>query len=248
LKLRLFDAATGKPIGSPLKPGGKRADHVALSSDGKLILTGSHLEKTAQLWNFATGQPVGSPLPHPDWVTAVAFSPDGKMMATGCKDKTGRLWDTGTGQLLGQVMQHALPVVTLAFSPDGKTLASGCSDDVFTSGEVRLWDVPSGQSLSPPLIPPNSVLSLAFRPDDRFLAVGDGKLSFVGPGQGNVSIWKLPSPAAESVDRLRLMIQVMSGLELRDTIGFQPLSAESWRQRKRHLESGDVETPKTPAP
>ena len=87
---RLWDAATGRPIGIPMAHQGQvRA--VAFSPDGKTVLTGSS-DKTARLWDAATGRPIGTPLNHKATVFAVAFSPDGKAVLTGSSDKTARLW------------------------------------------------------------------------------------------------------------------------------------------------------------
>jgi WD40 repeat protein/predicted Ser/Thr protein kinase len=253
-KLHLFDAASGKPIGVPLKPGGARADHVtlspdgdvplkpgtyhvALSPDGRRVLTGSHLGKSARLWDFETGQPLGPPLEHPDWVQAVAFSPDGRTFATGCKDKVARLWDAATDAPLGEAMVHKLPVVAVAFSPDSKTLLTGCADDSYTAGEARLWDATSGQPIAPARPFSEGVTAIAFHPDGQAVAIAAGTLSLRGPGDGHVFIWHLPAPTSDDVERLRLRSQVWTGMELRDMVVYRPLTPEAWLQRKRELES-----------
>ena len=132
--VRLWDAATGKPIGPPWPHQG-RGLAVAFSPDGKTVLTGSD-DKTARLWDAATGKALGPPLAHQGAVCAVAFSPDGKTVLTGSEDKTARLWDAATGKPIGPPLEHQGAVRAVAFSPDGKAVLTGSDDKT-----ARLWAV-----------------------------------------------------------------------------------------------------------
>ncbi|MFI6458727.1 WD40 repeat domain-containing protein, partial [Streptosporangium amethystogenes] len=73
---------------------------------------------------------------HIDWVSSVAFSPDGKLLATGSADNTVRLWDVAGRKIFAPLTGHTDDVTSVAFSPDGKLLATGSADNT-----VRLWDV-----------------------------------------------------------------------------------------------------------
>src|SRR5262245_347112 len=65
---------------------------------------------------------------HTGFVTAVAFSPGGKTLASGSLDKTIKLWDVATGREKAVLKGHISEVMSVAFSPDGKLLASGSDD------------------------------------------------------------------------------------------------------------------------
>jgi Tol biopolymer transport system component len=80
---------------------------------------------------------------HTKSVFNVAFSPDGKYLATASKDHTARLWDATTGKEVRTFKGHKLGVYSVTFSPDGKTLATSSEDQT-----VRVWDVESGKELA----------------------------------------------------------------------------------------------------
>ena len=144
---RLWDTATGKPIGALMKHR-QMVYIVTFSPDGKRVLTGSQ-DTTAQLWNATTGEPIGKPMRHEDRVNAVAFSPDGNTVVTGCADRTARLWDASTGQPLGTPMLHPVRLAVVAFSPDGTKVLTRAGDH--EEGRIRLWNIATGEEIVPPI-------------------------------------------------------------------------------------------------
>jgi len=119
---------------------------------------------------------------HTGSVYSVAFSPDGRLLASGSSDWTIRLWDVGTGQVVRTLSRHTDSVYSVAFSPDGRLLASGSWDRT-----IRLWDVGTGQVVRTLSGHTYSVSSVAFSPDGRLLASGSDdrtiRLWDVGTGQ-----------------------------------------------------------------
>jgi len=91
-------------------------------------------EATVKLWDVRTRQQVATLKGHANFVYSVAFSPDGKTLASGSADHTVKLWDARTGQELASLEGYDYAVSSVAFSPDGKTLASGSGDET-----VKLW-------------------------------------------------------------------------------------------------------------
>jgi WD40 repeat protein len=73
---------------------------------------------------------------HTDWVNSVAFSPDGRLLASGSADRTIKLWDVASGSLVRTLSGHTDWVTSVAFSPDGRLLASGSADKT-----IKLWDI-----------------------------------------------------------------------------------------------------------
>jgi len=113
---------------------------LTFSPDGATLATGGW-DATVRLWNTQTGQPKATLQEHKGQICMLAFSADGKTLATASReDQAVRLWDTESGQLKAKLEGHARGVTTLAYSPDGKKLVTGSSD-----GKTRLWDAQTGK-------------------------------------------------------------------------------------------------------
>jgi WD40 repeat protein len=111
---------------------------------------------------------------HSGWVTGVAFSSDGRRLASGSWDQTVKFWDVPTGQELNTVGKKVKEVQALAFSRDGHWLAAENSKDI-----VTLWDATTGREIRTfasdralGALGSNWVYSIAFSPDGRWLASG----------------------------------------------------------------------------
>jgi hypothetical protein len=177
-----FMAATLAAGAGPAKPKGTfrvtpRLAAAAFSRDRKwLAVGGGELDKsgTVSLFEARTGRERFALAGHTDLVLALAFSPDGKTLASAGWDRSIRLWDAQTGNKQAALVGHTRQVWSLAFSPDGKLLASGSADRT-----ARLWDVAAGREKA--RRSGLAASAVGFSPAGRTLAVGGD--------DGTVQLW-----------------------------------------------------------
>jgi WD40 repeat protein/serine/threonine protein kinase len=175
--VRVWDAATGQEVlalrghtgavfGVAFSPDGRRlASSGGGWDDRKKQYTGCEV----RVWDAATGQEVRALTGHTRLVLGVAFSPDGRRLASASEDGTVRVWDAASGAQVHALRGHTGPVQSVAFSPDGRRLASASGDRT-----VRVWDAATGQEVLALRGHTDFVLGVAFSPDGRLLASASG--------------------------------------------------------------------------
>ncbi|KAG1839340.1 WD40-repeat-containing domain protein [Suillus subalutaceus] len=108
---------------------------LAWTKDGKTLISGSW--DSIRIWNTTNWwEQTAVLVEHTSWVTAIAISPNDRILASASDDKTARLWNLDNGQPISSPLQHAQPVQCVSFSEGGKLLATGCNDK-----NAYSWDV-----------------------------------------------------------------------------------------------------------
>jgi WD40 repeat protein len=171
--LRLWHPRTGREI-LTLREHTFIGQSVAFSGDGRLA--SCSLDGTVRVYDPeipTQNQRLESlTLPHEDDVWTVAFSPDGRQLASGSWDQSVRLWETTTG---GPEHRLAYPgdVMSLAYSPDGKHFAANGGSEGPTSAGVMIWDPMAGMPRGSPITDVAFKFAVRFSPDSRYVLAED---------------------------------------------------------------------------
>jgi WD40 repeat protein len=233
--LRRWDAKAGKALGPPFELSAP-VTYVGFSPNGRNFLTieaPPDKPRIARLWDVALGQPIGQPFEFqpPTRDGPPQFSPDGKTLL-GTDGRSVRFIDCATGKPRGEPLRYLRQIDSMAFSPDGQLVVTGGlhkHDAAQENGRggIRIWDVYTAKPVGPTLwLPEGANPKVVISPD------GQGLLCI---GGFHARLWDLPAPLPSDVERIRLWIEVSTGLELDAGGAVVDLDAETWQQRRERL-------------
>jgi WD40 repeat protein len=185
--IRLWEPNSGECRESSLPPEQNDVRMAAFSGDGKSFLTAGGDGELRVRETPGVGAGVGLACGH--WVTAVAFSPDGKTLLTGYADLPfpfgpgpmpngggfAQLWDLSERRPLGRALPHAYTVLNVAFSPDGRRLLTGSGVLFGAAGDYRLWDSATRDPIGPAVDAGGVAYAVGFDPTGRKFFVGTGR-------------------------------------------------------------------------
>ncbi|MFC2099565.1 hypothetical protein ACFLSF_01880 [Candidatus Bipolaricaulota bacterium] len=203
--IRCYDVTSGK-YAFTLSPAGRYANSLSFSADSRLLVasTGDPVQSSwgneIKVWDLQTRNPVIT-ITDSQEVTAVALSPDGKLLISGTPEGVLKVWDVESGSIQASTKPFESPVGGVAFSNDGSMLAAASG----TEGIAVLLDVETLETvhrlLDNPLIP--LLGKVAFSADDSKLAVAR---------RGAAKIWDLKSGV--------LLHSLVDGGQLIRSLGF----------------------------
>jgi WD40 repeat protein len=147
------------------------------------------LDDQILIWDLRTATQRFRMTGHKDRIIALAFSPDGRLLASASWDGTAGLWDLGSGQRVATLRAHLLGVNSVAFTPDGQRLACGTGD-----GLIKLWNVVDHQEVLT-LTGHRDINRVAFLPDETLVSVS----------LNSIQLW--PAPTLREITELERRAQ-----------------------------------------
>jgi WD40 repeat protein/serine/threonine protein kinase len=183
--VKLWDVATGDIKGTFGSVG--KVCSLALSPDGRCCATTEFWRSDIRLWDVNERKQIAELKGHSAMVWAVAFSPDGRLLASGSSDQTIRVWDVAILREVDQLRGHASEIWALAFSRDGRTILSGSKDET-----IAVWPVAGRRKA-------DELRSVITDPHWPVFSPDGGWLAGIGPEDQHVQICRLADLANKPI-------------------------------------------------
>ncbi|MFT5470586.1 MAG: WD40 repeat protein [Verrucomicrobiales bacterium] len=254
---KIWQVNSQQQIGKTIKLGERKGIWaVAMSPDGKLVVTGSE-EGDVCLWNSLNAQLIANLEGHVDTVVRVAFSPSGRILATGSLDNTVRLWNVESCELLFAPLHHNDIIKDLIITDDETIIVTAGSD------AIRIWNLKNGVSLTRPIRP--GAEDITINEEGTMLLTGGGNgaqvwdlrtgspmlaplihstpvsvVSFskngdkiITGGPGGVRVWPFHNDVSTSSADFILRLRAKTGLRADAKGVLRPITFDDWVKMRR---------------
>ncbi len=175
---RVWDAATGQPLGPPLAHPGV-VFTVAFSHDGRTMATGCR-DGGVRFWDVESSRAIGPSPRHGKAVRSIAFTRDDRLVLSSSEDGTAVLWDAATGRPIGNRLTHSTELRCAFFTPDETRIVTTGFEAI-----ARVWRLGREETLARILPMSGAVAAVAFSPDGT-RAMGSCEESESRPGESQV--------------------------------------------------------------
>jgi WD40 repeat protein/serine/threonine protein kinase/tetratricopeptide (TPR) repeat protein len=189
--VKLWDVSKHRQVAALEHPGTRSGTSATFSADGNTFATANRPSRSIRIWKLTGSGEKLVLAGHDGMVPDVAFSPDGKVLASASKDRKVKLWDVATGRLRCILPSFESSIQTVDFSPDGRLLATGQFGPA--AQPVQVWDLATGKAF----VPPDDELGqaaygVAFSPDGKILAACGNGLTLWRVTQGEKGAGSAP--------------------------------------------------------